>query len=205
MLMEPWLKWAVELQSIGQCGLSYAKDVYDVERYQRLRDIAAEMLAYQADIPLDKVKAFFCGDTGYQTPKLDTRAAIIEDERILLVQEANGRWAMPGGWVDVLETIGSNTAKEAREEAGLEVRTERIVALHEHRLHNDRPHPYGIVKAFVLCRALGGAFVSNSETLASGWFSPNALPPLATEKTTEAQIRLCFQAYADPNWKTVFD
>ena len=42
---EPWLDWAVELQSLAQAGLYYGKDKFDRERYQRVRDIAAEMMA----------------------------------------------------------------------------------------------------------------------------------------------------------------
>ena len=82
---ELWLNWAVELQSLAQAGLTYGKDVYDRERYERIREIAAEMVAHRTDIPLEKVKGLFCNETGYQTPKLDTRAAIFRDGRILLV------------------------------------------------------------------------------------------------------------------------
>lgn len=116
LLKEPWLKWAMELQSIAQCGLAYAKDVYDIERYEQLRNISAEMLSYKTDIPKDKVKMLFCNEEGYQTPKLDTRAAIFNEDKILLVHEKNGTWSMPGGWVDVLESVESNTVKEVREE-----------------------------------------------------------------------------------------
>ena len=41
---EIWLKWAVKLQSIAQEGLFYGKDLFDRERYERIRDIAAEMI-----------------------------------------------------------------------------------------------------------------------------------------------------------------
>lgn len=201
----PWLQWVIELQSIAQCGLTYAKDVYDIERYQRLRELSAQMLAAVSELPVERVEALFCNETGYQTPKLDTRAAIIQEGCILLVQERSGLWALPGGWVDVLETIRSNAEKEAREEAGLIVRAERIVALQEHNLHNPPSYPYGIVKAFVLCTLLGGAFRPNSETVASGWFAPDALPPLALSKTSPEQIDLCLRAWRDPAWQVVFD
>lgn len=65
---ESWLNWAVELQSLAQAGLTYGKDVYDRERYERIREIAAEMVAHRTDIPLEKVKGLFCNETGYQTP-----------------------------------------------------------------------------------------------------------------------------------------
>ena len=86
----PWLDWAVELQALAQAGLHYGKDPFDIERFQRVRDIAAEMLAYQSDLPLEKVKDLFCDERGYQTPKLDTRAAVFQGERILLVRERDG-------------------------------------------------------------------------------------------------------------------
>lgn len=95
-LKEPWLKWAIEIQSIAQCGLTYTKDVYDIERYEQLRNISAEMISYKSDIPVDKIKRLFCNEEGYQTPKLDTRAAIFKEGKILLVHEKNGEWSLPG-------------------------------------------------------------------------------------------------------------
>ena len=88
---EKWLAWAVELQSLAQAGLTYGKDVFDLERYTRIREISAEMLAFKTDLPLEKVKELFCNETGYQTPKIDTRAAVFKDGKILLVQENCGK------------------------------------------------------------------------------------------------------------------
>ena len=119
--MEKWLKWAIEIQSLAQAGLAYTQNVYDIERYESLREIAAEMIAEKSDISLEKVKDLFCNETGYQTPKLDTRAAIFQDNKILLTHEKNGTWALPGGWVDVLESAKSNTIKEVKEETGLDL------------------------------------------------------------------------------------
>ena len=202
---QKWLDWAVELQALAQAGLYYSKDIYDLERFQRIREIAADMLVSPSGLPAEQVRNLFCGETGYQTPKLDSRAAIIENEKILLVQEQSGLWSMPGGWVDVTQTIASNTVKEAREEAGLEVTPLRLAAMHDRNRHNTPPYAYNICKVFVLCRRLGGAFAPNSETLASGWFGMDDLPPLDEGKTTKEQIALCFQAHADPHWQPVFD
>lgn len=74
-MKEQWLEWAIELQSLAQAGLTYGKDIFDRERYERIREISAEIMAYKTDIPVQKVKDLFCNETGYQTPKLDTRAA----------------------------------------------------------------------------------------------------------------------------------
>ena len=179
-LKEPWLKWAMEIQSIAQIGLTYTKDEYDKERYEQLRNIASEMLSYKTDIPVDKVKNLFCNEQGYQTPKLDTRAAIFKDDKILLVHEKNGFWSLPGGWVDILESIESNTIKEVKEEAGLD-------------------------KVFVECEVMGGEFVENIETVEIGYFSIDNLPRLAEEKCTPKQVEMCFEAKNNKNWQVLFD
>lgn len=114
---EKWLKRVIEIQSLAQCGLAYCKNDYDLERYRRLREIAAEMMSDASGLPVEKVQDLFCNESGYQTPKLDTRAAVFREGKILLVRENNGRWSLPGGWVDVLESIASNTVKEVQEEA----------------------------------------------------------------------------------------
>ena len=89
-----------------------------------------------ADCLPEQVRDLFCGETGYQTPKLETRAAVFEDGKILLVREKNGKWSLPGGWVDVDQSVASNAVKEAREEAGLEVRAVRLIAIQDRRKHN---------------------------------------------------------------------
>lgn len=202
---DSWLDWAVELQSLAQAGLYYGHDKYDRERYQRVRDIAAEMLASGSGASLDRVQELFCCETGYQTPKLDCRAVVIEDGKILLVREENGLWSIPGGWVDANLSVAENTVKEAKEEAGLDVRPERVIALHDKDRRNPPAHAFKICKVFVLCSVLGGEFQPNLETTESGYFAPDALPELCTEKNTREQIEMCFEAYRTPDWKTALD
>ncbi len=200
-----WVQWAVELQSLAQAGLTYGKDAFDLQRYQRIRDISAQMMSHMTEIPLDRVKNLFCGDRGYQTPKLDTRAAIFEDGKILLVRERDGRWALPGGWVDMDISVGKNVVKEVREEAGLTVTAEKVIAVQDRAKHNLPVYAYGVCKVFVQCAVVGGAFEENLETTESGYFSLEELPELAEEKNTKEQIALCFQAYHAENWKTLLD
>ena len=202
---EQWLQWAVELQALAQAGLFYGKDVYDRERYQRIREIAAEMLASRSDLPLEKVRDLFCCETGYQTPKLDSRAAIFQGEKILLVRENNGTWSLPGGWVDVDLSVKENTIKEVREEAGLQVSADLLIAMQDREKHNKPVYAYKVCKIFVLCTRLGGSFQPNSETTESSYFALDELPPLATEKNTEEQVRMCFDAYHAQHWTTLFD
>ena len=103
-----WMQWAIELQSLAQAGLAYGKDSYDKERYTRIREISAEIISHMSDIPTDKVRNLFCNESGYQTPKIDTRAAIFQNGKILLVHENNGTWSLPGGWCDVDQSVASN-------------------------------------------------------------------------------------------------
>ena len=183
-----WLEWAKELQFIAQAGLTYTKDSFDRERFERIREIAAEMMSRRSGLPLETVKKLFCNETGFQTPKLDCRAAIFEEEKILLVLERDGRWALPGGWVDVNQTIRSNLIKEIQEEAGFKAKPVRLIALHDRNQHNQPPYAYNVCKVFVLCDLLGGSFRENSETTASGWFAPDGLPELALEASTKSSV-----------------
>ena len=203
-----WLEWAKELQDISQCALAYCKDKFDIERFQRIRDISAEMAASVVDMPFETVRDMFCAGTGYQTARIETRAAVIRHGKILLVQEAKGKWALPGGWQDYNQTVRENTVKEVQEEAGMAVRATRLIALHDYHRHNESKvrFPYNIVKVFVLCEYISGEFVPNIETLGCGFFGPEEIPqPLATGKTTMEQVKMCFRAAADPNWVVEFD
>lgn len=202
---EKWLSWAVELQSIAQAGLFYGKDKFDLERYERIREISAEMLAYKTDIPLEKVRGIFCCETGYQTPKLDTRAALFEDGKILLVRENDGKWSLPGGWVDVDLSVMENALKEVKEEAGLDADLDFVIAVQDRDKHNLPVYAYKICKVFVMCTKKGGSFAANSETVGSGYFGLDELPELAEEKNTREQIEMCFAAHLAENWKTLID
>lgn len=201
-----WVDMIVELQSLAQAGLAYGKDAYDKERYERIREISAEMMSHIADIPLEKVKGLFCNEIGYQTPKIDTRAAIFKDDKILLVQEKNGTWSLPGGWCDVTVSVAENTIKEVKEEAGLDVIVKSVIAIQDREKHNLPIYAYRVCKIFMLCSAVGGNFEPNIETIGFAYFAEDEIPQLATEKNNEEQIKMCFDSYrTGEEWKTLFD
>lgn len=201
----PWLKWAIELQFIAQVGMTYSTDVFDLERFGRLREISAEIMSMKSGMSIEQVRNVFCNESGYQTPKLDTRAAVIQNNKILLVKEKDGTWSLPGGWVDVDLSIKSNTIKEVKEEAGLDVVPVKLIAVQYQNLHNLPASAYGVCQAFVLCEVIDGGFISNIETTKSDFFSWEKLPPLSEERNNKSQIKLCFDAYRAKNWDTVFD
>ena len=204
--MEKWLNWAIEIQSIAQNGLAYVNNEYDKERYMRLREISAEIIAEKSNISLEKIEDLFCNETGYQTPKIDTRAVIFKDNKILLVHENNGTWSLPGGWCDVLESVKSNTIKEVKEETGLNVNTTKVIAIQDRNKHNTPIYAYGVCKLFIMCEVINGEFKENIETTEIGYFSLNELPDnFANEKCTKEQVEMCFKAKDDKDWKVEFD
>ena len=164
------------------------------------------MVSLKTEIPIEKVQDLFCNESGYQTPKVDTRAAVFVDGKILLVHVNNGTWALPGGWCDVDQSVASNTEKEVREETGLTVKAERLIAVQDWRKHNVLNYAYGVVKIFVLCYYESGEFLDNIETTGTGFFDRDSIPEnLAVEKTTKDQILMCFDANDRPDAPTFFD
>ena len=112
---------------------------------------------------------------------------------------------MPGGWVDVNLSIKENTIKEVKEEAGLDITADKIIAVQDRAKHNLPVYAYGVCKVFVLCSVIGGHFVNNIETTEFRYFDEKNLPELATEKNNEDQVKMCFEAYRHKDWETVFD
>lgn len=202
-----WKQWAQELQFLAQCSLAYSKDKFDRERSERIREIACEMLSFKYDLPLEKIKMDFAGEIGYQTPKVETRAAIIKDNKILLVKEQlDGKWALPGGYQDVNVSIRENVIKEASEEAGAVVQPLKVVAVLDYNRHHHVNFPLGMVKIFVLCEYINHSFNENTETLGAEFYTLDNLPELSLTRTTKKQLEMCFECYKDPqNWDTIFD
>ena len=138
-------------------------------------------------------------------PSFLCSAVLYVYEKILLVHENDGKWSLPGGWVDVNVSVGENVVKEVKEESGLDVITEKVIAIQDRSKHNLPVYAYGICKIFVQCSVIGGKFEENNETTEYRYFSISELPELATEKNTLEQIKICFEAYKSDNWKTLLD
>ena len=80
------------------------------------------------------------------------------------------------------------------------------MAVQDRNKHNFPLYAYGICKVFILCEVTGGQFEPNSETTEIAYFALDSLPEnLANEKTTAEQIKLCFEAYENPDMPVYFD
>jgi hypothetical protein len=137
---ERLLSWARGLQSTAQAGLLYSRDPYDRERFAQVQRVAAEILAHATAEPVDRALAILRAEAGYATPKVDVRAAVFREGRILLVREsADRRWSLPGGWADVGESASAAAAREVREESGYEVHVNKVVAVLDKARHGHSP------------------------------------------------------------------
>jgi ADP-ribose pyrophosphatase YjhB (NUDIX family) len=204
----PWLRWARELQAIAQIGHTYSGEShFDRERYARVREIAAEMLAAGAGLDAGTVVEFFDAEHGYATPKIDVRGVVFRDDRLLLVREASdGLWTLPGGWADVNESAAESVVREVREESGFDTRAVKLLALLDRSRHAHAPaFPFHVYKLFVRCDIVGGRATPSAETTAVGFFDEADLPPLSTSRVTLGQIQRMFEHLRHADWPTDFD
>lgn len=201
-----WLEIGRELRALAQVGLTFSTDPYDRQRYQRLLELAARLLAQGMGIAPATLLEAFAFDRGYATPKVDVRAAAFRDGRVLLVREvSDGAWTLPGGWADVNETPAQSAAREVREESGFEVRVVKLAAVYDYRTRNRGRHLDSIYKLFFICELTGGMPRSSLETSAAEFFERDALPPLSTGRTTREQIERMFAHARDPALPADFD
>jgi ADP-ribose pyrophosphatase YjhB (NUDIX family) len=205
MKQPTWMSWAQEIFSLSQAGLTYSQNEFDLERYRRLQEITAEMIASQSELEKQGVLDSFSMQAGYSTPKIDVRGAVVQEGKILLIQErADGRWAMPGGWADLGNAPASVAEREVWEESGYRVKAEKVVAV----LDANRIEPmefYHAYKLIFLCRLVGGEPRISHETLAVEFFDPNKLPPLSLYRTNEAMLQEVLAHVQDPLRPTAFD
>jgi ADP-ribose pyrophosphatase YjhB (NUDIX family) len=205
-MKEKWLEWASRLQSIAQAGLTFGENRYDIDRYQQIRNLAIEIMHEYTEVSYDKIKDLFASETGYQTPKVDIRASVFKDDKILMVRERiDGAWSLPGGWADVNSSVGESAIRECREEAGASVIPKRVIAIQVANRHSESLYPHTIYKVFVECELIESAFSENLETFESGFFSITSLPPLSTERNTKDQIEMCFEAKKHKLFEPIFD
>jgi ADP-ribose pyrophosphatase YjhB (NUDIX family) len=203
---DKWLQWASQLQSIAQSGLTFGADSYDLDRYEQIRNIAVEIIHEYTDIDHIKVRELFASETGYQTPKVDIRASVFKDDKILMVREkVDGNWSLPGGWADVNTSVSESAVRECFEEAGAIVKPKRIIAIHLANKHNNPLFLYTIYKIFVECELVNDSFRENTETLEAGFFNIDNLPELSTDRNTQEQIKMCFEAKKHEVFETIFD
>lgn len=202
-----WTDWAKRLQAIAQTGLTFAQDPYDIERYQAVRELVAEMLAAGSDLNLSVIRGLLERDTGYATPKVDVRGVVFRDGKILLVRErTDGKWTLPGGWADICAAPAENVVREIFEESGFATRAEKLLAVFDRSRHpHTPPFPFHVYKMFFHCTILGGEAKSSSETDGVEFFAENGIPELSLTRVTPWQMSRMFEHQRQPDLPTDFD
>ncbi|MCC6146614.1 MAG: NUDIX hydrolase [Anaerolineaceae bacterium] len=201
-----WLKWAQQLQALAQNGLAYCQNPFDIERFQSIRDIAAEIVATHSKASYTDIKDLFDSEAGYATPKIDVRGVVFRNNKVLLVKElVDGGWTFPGGWVDVNESPSESVEREVLEESGYQVRASKLLALYDRNKHGHPAYIFHIYKLFFLCELLGGEGKTSLETGGAQFFNREDLPPLSTARTTQEEINRFFEHLQHPEWPTDFD
>ncbi len=188
--MNQWLDWARELEAMAQTGLTFSHNEYDNERFKRLYEIAAAITAMHTQLSNQEVFEDFCMQSGYATPKVDVRAAIVRDGRILLVQEKSDEcWCMPGGWADVGDVPSQAAVRDVKEESGYEVIAKRVIGVYDANRSGSPMDFYHAVKLIYWCEIIGGRPRSSYETLAVDFFDFEQLPVLSINRTSEKHLR----------------
>lgn len=205
--MDPqWLHWAKQLQTMAQTGLTYTKDPYDVERYKIISEMAFEMMAMGAQVDIDHIRDLFQAEQGHATPKVDVRAAIFQDNKILLVKErSDGGWTLPGGWADVGESASEAVVREVLEESGYQVQATRLLAVYDRDKHPHPPHEYYVYKIYFECEITGGTATTSNETDDIAFFPQEDLPPLSLTRVVPEQIQRFFALHNQPTFGADFD
>jgi ADP-ribose pyrophosphatase YjhB (NUDIX family) len=200
-----WVKWVRRLQSIAQNGRSYCKNEFDLQRYQQIEDVAAEIAARYSDGEPQIIKAMFRRETGPATPKIDVRAAVISENKILLVKERGDGWTLPGGWVDPGESPSEAAVRETKEESGYDVSAVRLIAIYDRDRQGHPPCPFHVYKLIFLCKLVGGSARTSLETDGVSFFDQDELPALSESRVLLAQLKRAFAFAGDPNLPADFD
>jgi ADP-ribose pyrophosphatase YjhB (NUDIX family) len=207
--MEPlWLTYGKRLQAIASTGVHFSRDQFDRERYQEIARIANEMLAALGNVDVERIEGLVSDfAAGYATPKVDVRGALIEDNAILLVREESDRlWTLPGGFADVGLSPAQNVEKEFFEEAGLEVSARRLYGVRHKASAGYSPDTRDFYKMFFLCEREGRADARPGlETIEAGFFPIDDLPPLSRGRTIESDIAAAFLFATDFHRPAFFD
>ena len=201
-----WIDYVKEIQAIAQAGLTYTDNAYELERYTRLRELSVEMMSHYSQTDPQIVTELFANEKGYQTPKVDVRAVVFSDDKILMVKETvDNRWSIPGGFADIGYSPKAVAVKEAYEESGYRVKPVKLLAVLDKQIHRHPASPHHLYKIFILCEIIGHEEVHCIETSDVGFFGKDELPVLSTGRITEEQLKMLFEHHANPAKETVCD
>jgi ADP-ribose pyrophosphatase YjhB (NUDIX family) len=197
---------AKRVQAIAENGLHYTESDYDQDRYHDLEHISIRMISLITGNSFNTVHIKTPERNGYRTPKLDVRGVVFNDlDEILMVKERiDSCWSLPGGWCDVGLSPTEVAEKEVLEEAGIQVKAKRILALFDKKCHDHPDDLFYTYKIFIECEPENLEISTGMETLDVGFFTQENLPELSTPRNTAYQIHKMFDFhYHRINWPVI--
>ncbi len=197
---------ASELRAMSNAGIYYTEDPYQIERYHRIIELAAELTSLAGDHNLADLQRLFLDDLHYKTPYCVVDSALFdESDRLLLIRRAdNGKWAFPGGACDVGEPPAIGAVREVWEETGYVAAVTALIGIFDNRLNggNSFHHLYCLLFAG---RAIGGQRLITRETLDCAWFAQAEIPWPEVTPSHVSRIRHAFAWNNQPETPAYFD
>ncbi|HRQ88207.1 MAG TPA: NUDIX hydrolase [Bacteroidia bacterium] len=196
-----------EIRALAQSGLRYTKDPFDRERFERLIKIASELYTELSDTDLETVERFFIPEVGYATPKIDLRACVFRDDKVMLVRErSDSLWTLPGGWADQNESPREGIIREIKEESGFDTEIHSLYAVKDRDRNPYKPkYPVSIYKLFFTASITGGQPEINLEITEIDFFKIDDLPQLSEARVLPQDIRDGYQSYKSGGHRCAFD
>ena len=170
---------ADELRAVANLGLRYAEHPDDEERYKRVLSASARLVAAVEGRSSKEVLSGFEDNLDHVSPNAGANAAVFRDGRILLIRRKDsGLWALPGGLVEVGETLAEAACRELLEEAGIRGKATRLLAVFDSRLIGAQTKTHMYFATFLIEAEPGEPRAGREETDV-GFFAENELPDLA--------------------------
>ncbi len=195
------------LKAIADTGLLYSENEFDKERYEELNEISFRLLSTVSNTGIDELKLVLPRAKEYPTPKVDVRGLLLSPEKkILMVREGvDGRWSLPGGWADIGYSPAEVVVKEFREETGLAITVQQLLAVFDKRKHPHPPDHFYIYKMVFYCQAVSNELQKGFDMQDVQYFDITALPPLSEPRLVKSQIELLYRKVMENDTVTYFD
>jgi ADP-ribose pyrophosphatase YjhB (NUDIX family) len=183
------------LKSIADIGLLYSNNEYDKERYLELQAISFKLLNKISGHPIEVLKESFPVVKDYPTAKVDIRGLVLSpDKKILFVKESSdGKWSLPGGWADVGHSPKETIIKEVKEETGLDIVAQKLLAVFDKRKHDHPPQPFYVYKMVFYCTPISVEIRKGFDILDAQYFAIESLPDLSEDRILKSQIELLYR------------
>lgn len=196
-----------KIRALCQVGLAYSKDPYDIERYKEITELVFSSLSAATAIEPKRFVEVYLPETGYATPKVDLRAGVFDDGKVLLVKEkTDGLWSLPGGWADVHENPSQGVAREVLEETGFNTEVVKLVAVKDRSMHPYQPvFLQHVIKLFFLCDIISHGDSADLGIAETGFFDLDALPDISIDRVLREDIAMLHQHSLDSSLPTYFD